>query len=483
MLCLHPNATLSSACIAAYSSGPAPGHTTFDPNVPVNSSTFVVSQLNASAVNQLVGRQLNSRNVLLPKVLNCSGTFHGKPWLLATPPGETQPPLISIVSRQPQDINFPICYYQNGSINLGSLPITQCKLTIFNTPQCYRKRFIRFIPSTNSSRLGGSAYADPTAVLLSNLCTVQQPNNDSCYSQCDSYGPGPNGTRVIDGYYWLCKQKVYLYLPRNWRGLCAPITLSNETFVLVPQNKSVRAKRSIDQVRQEKENKPFFPSKNFLKTRGQDVPDEYRLNSLGQKFGWSIVPSLGVAHAFLLLDKVHYHVLQLTDLTFNATEAIREELTALRLMTLQNRMVLDLLTASQGGVCAIVGDACCTWIPENDADGHSIAMAVEGLKTLLDDEKKDSVGIASDWLTDMLSGLPIPVWLSRMLMILFAVLMMLVLALCCIVPLVQRLARRAVTGTFLQHHLLSREDDEADWDEKDPFTMFPLPHSDADSTV
>ncbi len=42
-------------------------------------------------------------------------------------------------------------------------------------------------------------------------------------------------------------------------------------------------------------------------------------------------------------------------------------------MTLKNRLVLDQLTASQGGVCVIVGDSCCTYVPDNDTDGYLIA--------------------------------------------------------------------------------------------------------------
>lgn len=32
-------------------------------------------------------------------------------------------------------------------------------------------------------------------------------------------------------------------------------------------------------------------------------------------------------------------------------------------MTLQNRMVLDWMLAKEGGVCAVVCETCCTYIP------------------------------------------------------------------------------------------------------------------------
>ncbi len=48
-------------------------------------------------------------------------------------------------------------------------------------------------------------------------------------------------------------------------------------------------------------------------------------------------------------------------------------------MTLQNRLVLDQLTASQGGVCVIVGNRCCTYVPDNDAYGHMIDQGIKNI--------------------------------------------------------------------------------------------------------
>uniref|UniRef100_A0A3P9IAG5 Uncharacterized protein n=1 Tax=Oryzias latipes TaxID=8090 RepID=A0A3P9IAG5_ORYLA len=45
--------------------------------------------------------------------------------------------------------------------------------------------------------------------------------------------------------------------------------------------------------------------------------------------------------------------------------ALLAEMSAMRTMVLQNRLVLDLLTALSGGVCKMVGDTCCTFIPDD----------------------------------------------------------------------------------------------------------------------
>lgn len=72
-----------------------------------------------------------------------------------------------------------------------------------------------------------------------------------------------------------------------------------------------------------------------------------------------------------------------------ATSTIRDQLSAIRYMVLQNWIVLDLVTAPQGGVCHIVGTSCCTYIPDNDADGGAISKALDGLKKLSATEMLD----------------------------------------------------------------------------------------------
>ncbi|KAL7880046.1 hypothetical protein SRHO_G00023000 [Serrasalmus rhombeus] len=65
-----------------------------------------------------------------------------------------------------------------------------------------------------------------------------------------------------------------------------------------------------------------------------------------------------------------------------ALQGVKDELMALRLTTMQNRMALDLLLAKEGGVCAMVGDSCCTYIPANDEDHGSISVALDRMRQL-----------------------------------------------------------------------------------------------------
>ena len=136
---------------------------------------------------------------------------------------------------------------------------------------------------------------------------------------------------------------------------------------------------------------------------------------------------------------------------------------------------LDLLTASQGGVCAIVGDACCTWIPEDDADGHSIALAVDNLKKLLSDELKDSTGQAGDWFENLFSGLSFSPWLQRVFFTFLMIMTLLCVVFCCVIPLMRRLVHSAVSTAFVQYLPLPKGDIP-----DNPLDDLPFPPSDSE---
>ena len=62
--------------------------------------------------------------------------------------------------------------------------------------------------------------------------------------------------------------------------------------------------------------------------------------------------------------------------TVAAFKGVQTELTTLRLTAIQNRMVLDQLSVSSGGVCVLIGSSCCTYIPAEDSDGGAITLAL-----------------------------------------------------------------------------------------------------------
>ncbi|XP_049445650.1 protein NYNRIN-like [Epinephelus fuscoguttatus] len=61
-----------------------------------------------------------------------------------------------------------------------------------------------------------------------------------------------------------------------------------------------------------------------------------------------------------------------------------------QLMTVQNRIALDMLLAEKGGVCSMFQGLCCTFIPNNTAPDGSVTKALEGLRTLSEEMHEHS---------------------------------------------------------------------------------------------
>lgn len=82
------------------------------------------------------------------------------------------------------------------------------------------------------------------------------------------------------------------------------------------------------------------------------------------------------------INYVHYNMQHLANTTRDAVAGLSEQLASTSLMTVQNRMALDMLLAEKGGVCQMSGDQCCTWIANYTAPDGSVTKALHGLKTL-----------------------------------------------------------------------------------------------------
>ncbi|XP_060766989.1 uncharacterized protein LOC132874656 [Neoarius graeffei] len=221
-------------------------------------------------------------------------------------------------------------------------------------------------------------------IATSHCQTIYKPYtfNGSCPSgNCSAIAPSNGGTVVYDlDWYWVCGENVYLFLPAFWEGICA-LTQFNSSVILVTTNPTGtqhhhRSKRSTTD--------DSFP------------PPEHQLESKWNKFWQSLVPQYGLTQVWNQLEVTHYRLATYVNVTNAAMEGVRTELTALRLTTVQNRMALDILLAKEGGVCAMVGDMCCTYVPANDEEHGIIATKVEKMREVARELKLDEYG-GSDW--------------------------------------------------------------------------------------
>lgn len=73
----------------------------------------------------------------------------------------------------------------------------------------------------------------------------------------------------------------------------------------------------------------------------------------------ALIPSLGVAQLEKSIVNISATLEIVENATTDALRAIQEEVSSLSKVVLQNRMALDLLTAKEGGVCAVINQTLC----------------------------------------------------------------------------------------------------------------------------
>ena len=107
------------------------------------------------------------------------------------------------------------------------------------------------------------------------------------------------------------------------------------------------------------------------------VPDEYKArNQIAAGFEsislWStIIKNVD------WISYLYYNQQRFINYNYDALEDLAEQLAPTSLMTWHNGLVLDMLLAERGGVCALMGDTCCTFIQNNTASDGSVTRALE----------------------------------------------------------------------------------------------------------
>lgn len=200
-------------------------------------------------------------------------------------------------------------------------------------------------------------------------------------------------------YYYCGGNRLFVRIPQTAIGTCAMVRLG-VPLVLIG-DRLVKAKKNDAGTLTRKRRRHVLASRSvgaFDLTAGsptyidaigvpRGVPDEYKLvDQIASGFEnipiisafFPVTPNKNVDR----INYVHYNVLRLANLTRDAIEGLAEQVAPTSLMAVQNRMALDMLLAEKGGVCAMFGDMCCTFIPNNTAPDGSVTRALEGLKTL-----------------------------------------------------------------------------------------------------
>nr|AGE09546.1 envelope protein syncytin-rum1 [Hippotragus niger] len=157
----------------------------------------------------------------------------------------------------------------------------------------------------------------------------------------------PNGTK------WICGSNIWPWLPVGWVGRC---TLG---FVFAPG----RIKSSLHHP---PANLPYLHARW---TRSTFQWHEY--------LAAAFVPPIGTVDIMVKVNALNNFTQQALLDAKKAIEALNEEQSQMRKAILQNRMALDILTAAQGGTCAIIKVECCVYIP--DLSGN-VSAAMEDMQ-------------------------------------------------------------------------------------------------------
>ncbi|KAF7643740.1 hypothetical protein LDENG_00234410 [Lucifuga dentata] len=267
--------------------------------------------------------------------------------------------------------------------------------------------------------------------------------------------------------WWYCGGKtLYNLLPLGWHGTCAPVQLLIP-LSLLPISPSDLLKSSKSFHRSKCSTAPLgsFDKHIYIDAIGvpRGVPNEFKarnqiLAGLESLFFWWSTLNKNVDW----INYLYYNQQRFINYTRDGFKGVSEQLDATSRMTWQNRMALDMLLAEKGGVCAMFGDSCCTYIPNNTAPDGSITRAIAGL-TSLSHELAENSGI-DDPFTSVLDS-----WFgkwsgfikSAMIAIAIAAAILIILGCCCIPcvrSLLQHLIDTAITKQCLQYQPLPLSD-------------------------
>ncbi|XP_021416450.2 uncharacterized protein LOC110488542 [Oncorhynchus mykiss] len=193
----------------------------------------------------------------------------------------------------------------------------QPRRTPFRTCHCHNPSNIS-IPQLNESYLGMSTCVNYSVFPIG--CSWKKGTCCSGYpirlrvghtiidAETDNRSPHQFGSATFTDHYWICGDKVYLYLPTNWTGCCIFGKLNISLVVMHKTNSSIPSrlrliKRDISQY--------------------NNVPSDSRRSSKLERLWRGLIPWYGASENAHELDRLGYHLESLVNLTTAGFSMIR----------------------------------------------------------------------------------------------------------------------------------------------------------------
>ncbi|XP_069755174.1 uncharacterized protein [Narcine bancroftii] len=275
-------------------------------------------------------------------------------------------------------------------------------------------------------------------------------------------------TQARADIWWFCGGRaLYNWLPSNWNGQCALVTLNAPVLIVERQEGDEdalalhhtegwmwRRRRSVGLFGPGGRN----PDGVWIDAIGQarNIPNEFKLaDEIAAGFEsfpiFSAIFPITVNKNVKRINLIHYNVQRLANLTRDDVEAVHQQLSETSLMTLQNRIAIDMVLAEKGGVCAMFGDLCCTSISNNTGPDGSLTEGLTKLRALAKELKAQS-GVSNpvlSWLQGVFGR-----WgtmLGQLFLGLFISVSIFITCGCCCIPCIRTLVTRTIERAFANH--------------------------------
>uniref|UniRef100_A0A8C5PC20 Uncharacterized protein n=1 Tax=Leptobrachium leishanense TaxID=445787 RepID=A0A8C5PC20_9ANUR len=179
------------------------------------------------------------------------------------------------------------------------------------------------------------------------------------------------------GYYFICGKKAYNWLPLHARGVCYVGKVLPATWYM---NDAEFMDTQIHKI------PPHILMRRELPAQGNIHETDMTIQAKEQEFKpLFTIPWVNRC----CIKKAFSFIMDLADLMDNITALydknfviVASELKMIKKEVLQHRLVLDYLTASQGGMCMVLGTACCNYVGNDTRAEDAIMSHIQKVQDL-----------------------------------------------------------------------------------------------------